>query len=134
MKFAGLNDFRTRDPELLRSDLQREHRAVAEALTDLERMADPLPTTVLVSAEHRARFFESILTDSTNGNVPVRLPQITLQDEGKFVDVGRRSTANTVTVLAWAPQKIQGAAQVTLAASLGYARFRVIRGEWWKQV
>ena len=134
LKFEGLTEFSTKDPERLRVDLQREHRAVSEALRRVEQQAEPLPAPALVGTPtYKLKFFESILTDSTNTNILVELPTITSADEGKYAEIGRSTATNSVTALASTGQLVQGASTFAVAG-VGCQRFRVMRGNWWKQV
>lgn len=135
LKFEGLTEFATKDPERLRADLQREHRAVGEAFRRVEQQAEPLPVPSLVATpNYKIKFFESILTDSTNtASILVELPAITSADEGKYVEIARATATNSVTALAATGQLVQGAATFAVTG-VGCQRFRVMRGSWWKLV
>lgn len=134
LRFEGLQDFSTGDAARLRVELQREHRAVSEAFRRVEQQAEPLPAPSLVSTPTYAlKFFESILTDSTNTSISVELPTITSADEGKYVEIARSTATNNVTALAASGQLVQASATFAVAG-VGCQRFRVMRGSWWKLV
>lgn len=132
--FSGLTDFDVASPQKLRQDLQREHQSVASAFARVERLVEPIPVPRKVVGSGRADFFELIVVDTTSGDVPIELPRITAQDEGKWVEVLKTVTANTVTVRPQDGQKLQGAAFGNLTTPIGVYRFRAAGGNWWTRV
>jgi hypothetical protein len=129
MKFDGVTDFSTKDPDLLRRELQDLNRLLKVALRDLERAARPGPR--LVASDTAADFAELVIVDSTTGDVQVELPRVTTGDEGREVRIGRKSASNAVTVVAAGTATVNGASSVSLTAAIGLRIFTVAGGHWY---
>jgi hypothetical protein len=131
VRFDGLARYRTDSPVELAADLQRQNKATADALRQLEQERAAKPKPRVVAAAATAAFDEFLLVDSSTGSVNVLLPRPTTADEGRSVHIGRKSASNSVTAIASGGASVNGGASVTLTASIGYRTFTLADGDWY---
>lgn len=131
MQFRGLQDYRVRDADQLRSDLQRQNHAVASSLKELDREKANRPIFRRVTSDVTPELGEGLLLDTSDGEIIVRLPAATGEENGRTVVLCLTSDANPVTVIA-VDGSVQGETFDRLSA-VGYQPYAWDGvGGWWR--
>jgi hypothetical protein len=136
--FRGLSDFRTKDPALLAVDLQREHRAVGNALGELERERASRWTSwrrVDANGNRLAAFDEALVADMTPGNFVIQLPEAGIQQVGRGVLVCLGYGTGTLTITA-TNGTVNGGTSDSLSTAPSGKGYRVYLWDgssgWWR--
>ncbi len=127
LKFDGLTDYSTKDPERLRSELQRQNTKVTDTFARAEAQLDPVPVErqLIPGEEANGLFGSAYLCDTTGAAVvTVYLPEVLSTDIGKYIDVAHVRTGGVVRVRPWENQTVQGLSVLSLSGSIGFVRLR----------
>jgi len=132
MNFRGLSDYQTGDAGRLRSDLQRQNRAIGDALGELENEREALPVTRDVLKDTDARLGEMLLVGAS---VRISLPKSSPENAGRSVMIVSTKATSIIDVAAAPKQYVMGALIETISASVGLRRYYDDgRGNWWRSI
>jgi hypothetical protein len=120
MDYASLRDFRTEDPAQLRTDLQRQNRALENAFADMEREAPRrLRVVKVVEDTYQAEFGDFVLA-GFNQDAAILLPSSEPATAGLSVWVVQVGGAGGVTAVAQSGQLIDNAATYAIGVNTGH--------------
>lgn len=133
LKFDGLQDYSTKDPTRLLTELQRQNGKVRDAFARAERQLEMVPIERVAIGTVQATFGEALICDTTNADVTIEAPEIRAGDSGKFIDLVHIRTGSTLRFRPFGTQLVQGAASYAIG-NIGYVRFRAYGGTWMVQI